>query len=72
MPRVLVADDVPEIVGVLRILLELWGYEVRTALDGLEAVQVVGLILVEFRSLIPAIAFDADDLALDALGPLPK
>jgi CheY-like chemotaxis protein len=40
MVRVLVADDVPAIVGVLRVLLELWGHEVRTAQDGLEAVEV--------------------------------
>jgi CheY-like chemotaxis protein len=40
MLRVLVADDVPAIVGVLRVLLELWGHEVRTAQDGLEAVEV--------------------------------
>jgi two-component system alkaline phosphatase synthesis response regulator PhoP len=40
MLRVLVADDVPAIIGVLRVLLELWGHEVRTAQDGLEAVKV--------------------------------
>jgi CheY-like chemotaxis protein len=42
MLRVLVADDVPDIVYVLRVLLVRWGHEVRTAQDGLEAVQVAG------------------------------
>jgi CheY-like chemotaxis protein len=40
MLRALVADDVQDIVESLRMLLELWGYEVRTARDGAEAVQV--------------------------------
>ena len=38
--RVLVTDDVPDIVDTLRMLLKLWGHEVRTAGDGVEAVQV--------------------------------
>jgi CheY-like chemotaxis protein len=38
--RVLVADDVQDSVESLRILLELWGHEVRTARDGIEAVAV--------------------------------
>src|SRR5262245_53726346 len=38
--RVLVADDVPDMVESLRMLLQLWGHEVRTAGDGAEAVQV--------------------------------
>ena len=40
MLRVLVADDIRDIVESLRMLLEFWGHEVRTAWDGLEAVQV--------------------------------
>jgi CheY-like chemotaxis protein len=38
--RVLVADDVNDIVESLRLLLELWGHDVRTARDGAEAVAV--------------------------------
>jgi CheY-like chemotaxis protein len=38
--RVLVADDVKDCVESLRILLELWGHDVRTARDGTEAVKV--------------------------------
>jgi CheY-like chemotaxis protein len=38
--RVLVADDVKDCVESLRILLELWGHDVRTARDGTEAVEV--------------------------------
>jgi CheY-like chemotaxis protein len=40
MSRVLLADDVPDNVDSLRILLQLWGHEVRVALDGAEAVEV--------------------------------
>jgi CheY-like chemotaxis protein len=40
MYRVLLADDVPDNVDSLRILLQLWGHEVRVALDGAEAVEV--------------------------------
>ena len=36
-PRILVADDNPDIAKVLQLLLHQWGYEVRTACDGMEA-----------------------------------
>ncbi len=35
--RILVADDDPDILQVVRVNLELEGYEVETALDGQEA-----------------------------------
>jgi CheY-like chemotaxis protein len=40
MLRILVADDVKDCVECLRILLELWGHEVRVAHDGVEAVAI--------------------------------
>jgi CheY-like chemotaxis protein len=40
MVRILVADDVKDSVECLRILLELWGHEVRVAYDGVEAVAI--------------------------------
>ena len=50
--RILVADDDPDILQVVRVNLELEGYEVETALDGQEALdkatsQPVDLILLD-------------------------
>jgi DNA-binding response OmpR family regulator len=41
-PLVLVADDDPDILDLVRYRLERSGYEVATARDGLEAVQLAG------------------------------
>ncbi len=41
MKRILVVDDDLEFIEILRILLEARGYEVRTALDGLEALAAL-------------------------------
>ena len=38
--RVLVVDDVPDVADALAVLLELDGYEVRTAHDGIQALQI--------------------------------
>ena len=38
--RVLVVDDLPDMVQSMAILLPLWGHDVRTARDGLEALDV--------------------------------
>jgi len=41
-PLVLVADDDPDILDLVRYRLERSGYEVATARDGLEAVKLAG------------------------------
>jgi len=41
MPRVLVVDDDPQVLRLLRVNLELEGYEVVSANDGLEALEAV-------------------------------
>jgi len=54
--RILVADDDPDILQVVRVNLELEGYEVETALDGQEALE-------------KAIARPADLILLDIMMP---
>ena len=44
-PRVLVADDVPEVVQLLRDFLTEQGYEVATATTGVEAIEAVSAFL---------------------------
>ncbi len=41
MPRVLVVDDDPQVLGLLRLNFEMEGYDVSCASDGSEALQVV-------------------------------
>jgi CheY-like chemotaxis protein len=40
--RVLVVDDFPDVRSLLSLLLRLWGYEVRLAADGPEALRCAG------------------------------
>jgi CheY-like chemotaxis protein len=49
MERVVVADDNPSMTRALKVVLELWGWEVSVAHDGLAAVEAI-------RAIRPAVA----------------
>ena len=49
MERVVVADDNPSMTRALKVVLELWGWEVSVAHDGLAAVEAI-------RAIHPAVA----------------